>query len=245
MKDNLGDRIKQYEDAYRFHLISKMPVIIRLDGKAFHSYTKYCNKPYDDRIINCMRRTSIALCQNISNVKVAYTQSDEISLLLINYSNLNTQPFFNNNIQKIVSVAASIASVEFTLAYSDLFKDIKPAYFDARAFILPKEEVNNYFIWRQNDCRRNSILTAAQSQFSTKQLHGKNKLEMKQMLLSKNVDWENFSNKYINGTTIIKTFVNNRSKWTVDEYTPLFSKSKNYIEKYVNLSDKIEPTSMV
>ena len=240
MKDPLGDRMKQYENSYRFHLTEKLPVLIRLDGKAFHSYTKQCNKPYDDRIIECMRKASTILCQNISNVKLAYTQSDEISLLLINYTNINTQSYLKNNIQKIVSVAASIASVEFTLAYNNLFKTIKPAYFDARAFILPKEEVNNYFVWRQNDCRRNSILVAAQSQFSAKQLHGKNKLELKQMLLSKNVDWENFSNKYINGTTIIKTNINNRSKWIVDEFTPIFSKNKNYIEKYVNLLDKID-----
>lgn len=240
MKDALGDRMKQYENSYRFHLTEKLPVLIRLDGKAFHYYTKQCNKPYDDIIIDCMRKASTILCQSISNVKLAYTQSDEISLLLINYTNINTQSYLKNNIQKIVSVAASIASVEFTLAYNNLFKTIKPAYFDARAFILPKEEVNNYFVWRQNDCRRNSILVAAQSQFSAKQLHGKNKLELKQMLLSKNIDWENFSNKYINGTTIIKTNINNRSKWIVDEFTPIFSKNKNYIEKYVNLLDKID-----
>jgi len=234
MKDSFGDRMKQYEDSYRFKLPARMPVIIRLDGKSFHNYTKKCNKPYDDSIINCMRLTAKKLCEEISDVKVAFTQSDEISLLLINYTNLNTKAWFDNNIQKMASVSASIASVTFTSLSVNIFGVTKQAYFDARTFILPKEEVNNYFVWRQKDCIRNSISAAAQSQFSSQQLNGKSTAKMKEMLLSKNVDWDNFSNKYRNGSTVVKKEnANGRFKWTIDEETPVFSLNKDYINKYV------------
>lgn len=237
MQDFLGDRMKSYEDSFRFNLPKRMPVIIRLDGKAFHSYTKGCKKPYDDSLINCMANTTLALCEQIQGVAVAYTQSDEISLLLINYTELETQPWYKNNLQKITSVAASIASVNFTMQSNSIFGKIKPAYFDARAFVLPKEEVNNYFIWRQEDCRRNSLAAIAQSQFSQKELNGKKLKNMKDMLLNKGIDWDGFSTKYKNGLTVTKNILIKdnviRNKWVVDNEIPLFSNKTDYINKYI------------
>ena len=150
--DSLGDRMKSYEDAYRMHLPIRMPVILRVDGKAFHTYTKGCKKPVDQGLVDCMNDTAIALCKNIQGAQIAYVQSDEISILLNNYKTIDTQAWFENNVQKMVSISASIASVTFTensykiwgfhdnaegtgfegMGYTSPI--IKPAYFDSRVF---------------------------------------------------------------------------------------------------------------
>jgi tRNA(His) guanylyltransferase len=123
--------------------------------------------------------------------KVVYQQSDEISLLLTNNDKLTTEAWFDNNIQKISSVAASIATAKF----NDVMKNVLPqqdlATFDCRAWILPPEEVANYFLWRQLDAAKNSIAMVAQSQFSAKQLHKLNSKQMEVKLLEKGIDWNN------------------------------------------------------
>jgi hypothetical protein len=116
-KDNLGDRMKSYENITRTYLPSRMPIIIRIDGKAFHTFTKGFKKPFDDILMRAMEETAAALCRDIEGVKVAYTQSDEISLLITNNDTWETQPWFGNNLQKMVSVAASIATLAFNRAF--------------------------------------------------------------------------------------------------------------------------------
>src|ERR1700693_268482 len=101
MKDSLGDRIKQYESAYRTMLPMRMPVIIRVDGCHFHTYTKGCKRPVDDGLVEVMNLTAKYLCKNIQGCQMAYVQSDEISLLLNNYQTLDTQPWYDNNLQKM------------------------------------------------------------------------------------------------------------------------------------------------
>jgi tRNA(His) 5'-end guanylyltransferase len=176
-----------YEDCYRIKLPSKMPLIIRIDGCHFHSYTKKCKKPVDENLVECMNETAKYLCKNVHGTKLAYIQSDEISLLLTNFDKQNTQSYFDNNLQKIVSVTASLASSYFTSISSKIFGDIKLAQFDSRAFVLPKEEVNNYFIFRQQDAIRNSVQMLARSIFPHKECQNKN---CKQFLLP-----EHFVNK--------------------------------------------------
>src|SRR5687767_7520825 len=105
-KDSLGDRMKTFEDSFRNYLPIRMPVIMRIDGKAFHSYTKGCKKPFDENLIDVMNETAMYLCKNIQGTQLAYVQSDEISLLLNNYQTIDTQSWFENNIQKMVSVSA-------------------------------------------------------------------------------------------------------------------------------------------
>lgn len=165
MKDNkkysLGDRIKSsYEDPYRVNLSKRLPVILRLDGCHFHSYTRECKKPVDMDLIDCMNETAKYLCANIQGCQIAYVQSDEISLLLNNYKTFETQAWFDNNLQKMVSVSAAMASAIFTAeswriwGFNDYYNTnpiIKPAMFDCRAFIVPKEDVSNVFLWRQQD----------------------------------------------------------------------------------------------
>jgi len=154
-KISIGTRMKNnYEDRYRFKLTRRMPVIIRLDGKAFHTLTRNCQKPFDDLFNNAMIFVMSHLLGEFQGAKCGYQQSDEISILLTDFDALQTEAWFDYNIQKIASVSAGYASAWFTSHY---LNDGEIAVFDSRVFNIPKEEVCNYFIWRQKDWLRNSI----------------------------------------------------------------------------------------
>ena len=167
----LGDRMKDYENVNRFYLTRRMPLIIRIDGRAFHTFCRGLKKPYDRIFAESMQATTINLCKNIEGCKLAYTQSDEISLLLTDYDELETQAWFDKNLQKIVSISASLATLYFNKAFKDLSEEWCESYysawnnseeddkyydtlrksqfsatFDSRAFCLPKEEIANYYI---------------------------------------------------------------------------------------------------
>lgn len=219
--DSLGDRMKKnYEKRSQIKLIRRMPVIIRLDGRAFHTFTKGFKRPFDEELNRIMRETTIFLLEQIQGAKLAYTQSDEISILVTDYDYLETQAWFDNNIQKICSVSASIATCEFNKQYlqpwlknyyelaeysHEVEEMPKLANFDARCFNIPKEEVNNYFVWRQNDWIRNSIQMVAQSLYSHKELHGKGQIEQLGMIAREGIDWRNdYPLKWTHGNTCVK-----------------------------------------
>lgn len=269
-KDSLGDRMKSYEGISRIYLTKRMPVIIRIDGKAFHSFTKGFQRPFDEILIKAMQETAKYLCKNIMGCKIAYTQSDEISLLLEDYERVETQPWFENNLQKIVSVSASMATMAFNRAFADAvnerysyytginadewigsteefdklfdnyFAKIGTAMFDSRVFILPKEEVCNYFIWRQQDATRNSIQMVAQSLFSHRQLQNKNCDQLQEMMFQEhNINWNDYSTVYKRGSCVTKEqYTENdvaRSRWVVDTNIPIFTQDRNYIDRLVFL----------
>lgn len=253
--DSLGDRMKSYENIPRISLESKKPVIIRIDGKAFHSFTKGMKRPFDAVLISSMQRTAQALCTNIEGCKLAYTQSDEISLLLVDYERPETQAWFNNSLQKMVSVAASLATAAFNnefrremethgSEYYDketfirLNLKVGRATFDARAFTLPQEEVCNYFIWRQQDAMRNSVLSVAQSMYSPKIMHGKTCQVLKEMMVAEGKgDWNDYPTYQKRGTCIVKEQYDKegtmRSRWVPDLEIPVFTEDRDYIDKYV------------
>lgn len=269
-KDNLGDRMKSYENITRTYLPGRMPIIIRIDGKAFHTFTKGFKKPFDDILMRAMEETAAVLCRDIEGVKVAYTQSDEISLLITNNDTWETQPWFGNNIQKMASVAASIATLAFNRAFwhevNMLNNDYlntegterlnvycraveKGATFDARVFVLPADEVCNYFIWRQQDAIRNSIQSMGQAHFSHKELMNKSCENIKQMLVEKNLKWESIPVSCQRGICVIKkptkvkTQINmetmtymemTRNRWMVDDNIPLFWEDRKYIDCLFN-----------
>lgn len=228
-EDSLGDRIKfNYEDRAKTYLTRRTPVIIRLDGRAFHTFTRGCQKPYDDTIMESMIFTSDYLVKNIQGAKISYTQSDEISILVTDYDELDSNAWFDNGVQKICSNSASMASVNFTLRYNDFHRGYnyegklwRNAFFDSRCFNIPKEEVINYFRWRFIDWKRNSIAMAVQSEFSHKQLHGKSRSQQLEMLLETGIDWNEFNDQIKFGTTILKTgggFQNYAFDWMNDEH---------------------------
>jgi tRNA(His) guanylyltransferase len=200
MNDQLGTRMKtNYENISRYYLTRRTPVIMRLDGKAFHTLTRNCIKPFDIGFSYAMRQTAIKLCKEVQGTRFGYVQSDEISLMIADYDNLTTEPWFGYNIQKMTSIAASIASVEFTKHFG------QEGIFDCRVFNIPKEEVDNYFIWRQRDCIRNNILNMAQCLFYQKQIHGKNIDELQEMIFTTGNNWAKMLNSYKNGVLIMNT----------------------------------------
>jgi tRNA(His) guanylyltransferase len=246
--DNLGDRMKGYEDIWRNTLPERLPVIIRLDGRAFHSYTRDAERPYDQLLMNAMDNVAMELCGEAGNCVLAYIQSDEISLLLTQKSK-DSQPWFANNVQKMTSVSASLASVRMTLESPGVFlvkadkPVLRPAQFDARAFIIPPHEVVNYFIWRQQDWIRNSVQMLARAHYSHKQLDNKSQSDMHEMLHQKGVNWALLTPDQKNGRCVIKvdtptvipagpmkgeTII--RPKWTVDHNIPVFTQDRAYIE---------------
>lgn len=178
MKKSLGDRMKGYENVNRNYLIKRMPVVVRLDGKAFHTYTRGCDKPYDEQLHEVRQSTLQHLCENIQGCIIGYSQSDELSLVLKDWQTFTTSAWFDNNLQKIVSVSASMCTMFWNRGVFHDFVSTGEseidynAIFDSRAFNVPKEEVVNYLIWRQQDWERNSIQMLGQSLYSQKQLHG-------------------------------------------------------------------------
>lgn len=242
MIDKMGDRFKAYENCYRIYLPKRQAVIVRVDGRAFHSFTKGFARPYDIVFAVAMHQTALKLAENISSCKFAYTQSDEITLVLTDYENINTEPWFSNNLQKIVSISAAMASIFFKESFNksieeeyvdhylngkigdekyQLLMKHSEAYnnklcvFDSRAFIIPREEIVNCLYWRQTDCIRNSIQLLGQANFSHNQLQGKNCNEIQEMLWQeKNINWANEPNWFKNGVAIYKKPMN------VEHYLP-------------------------
>lgn len=275
-KTTLGDRMKNnYENITRYYLTRRMPVIIRVDGRSFHTFTKGFKKPFDDVLVKTMQDTMKYLCENVQGCVLGYTQSDEISLVLTDYAELTTDAWFGNNLQKMCSVSASMATLTFNKAFNDnivkyidnnldadcgVTKDLteytkilinarnKGAMFDSRVFTIPKEEVCNALIWRQQDATRNSIQSVGQANFSQKELHGKSCNDIQDMLmLQKGINWNDYSTTLKRGSCCIKADdslteydeVGNicgytkRSKWVIDNEIPIFTQDRNYVEKLI------------
>lgn len=194
----LGDRMKAYEAATRLTLPRRTYTIVRVDGRAFHSLLRRAEKPFDAAFMRAMELTAVALCREMSGTAFAYTQSDEISVLLADFGSVHAEPWFGGTVQKMASLAASVATAEFALARaadSDGWSVLGlRATFDARVFTVPDPvEVANYFVWRQRDCLRNSVSMAAQAHFSAKRLHGLNGSQMQELLWQeKGVNWSQY-----------------------------------------------------
>lgn len=273
-KTTLGDRMKNnYENISRYYLTRRTPVIIRIDGKAFHTFTRGFKKPFDDILVKTMQDTMKYLCENIQGCVLGYTQSDEISLVLTDYAELTTDAWFGNNLQKMCSVSASMATLAFNKAFtrniSKQFKRLyteyldekdasyiealeiamnKGAMFDSRVFTIPREEVCNYFLWRQQDSTRNSIQSVGQANFSQKELHGKSCNDIQDMLMTqKGINWNDYATTLKRGSCCIKVDdsltkydeVGNisdyiqRSKWVIDNEIPIFTQDRNYVERLI------------
>ena len=226
--DDLGRRMKEYyEQIPKTKLMRRCPVIIRIDGKAFHSFTKGFKRPFDDFLIESMQQTMKYLCENIQGCVLGYHQSDEISLVLVDYQKLTSDAWFDYEVQKICSIAASMATMIFNkifekncIEYSrvvpntELGREVMDAYskavekgamFDARCFNIPKEEVTNYIYWRQLDATRNSIQMVGQANFSHKELHGKSCNQIQDMLMTqKKINWNDFPVYQKRGSCCIK-----------------------------------------
>jgi len=226
MRTSIGDRMKNnYENRYRFKLTRRMPVIIRLDGKAFHTLTRKCAKPFDESFGNTMVFVMGTLLGEIHGAKCGYQQSDEISILVTDFDTLQTDAWFDYNVQKMASVSAGYASARFT---SHWCYAGNIAVFDSRVFNVPKEEVCNYFVWRQKDWIRNSVQMLAQSHFSHNELHCKKQVDMHEMLHGIGVNWAKLEPQWKNGVFIYK---NERTFTRSDDV--IFTEDRIAIERYL------------
>lgn len=173
-KDPLGDRMKSlYENATRHYLPERTYTIVRCDGRSFSSYTRGLDKPFDLALMEAMKDTTRFLCSEISGCLLGYVQSDEISLLMVDFAKEQTQAWFGGNLQKVVSVSASLAAGRFNRVYQHPKRPDALASFDARVFTIEDAvEVANYFKWRQDDAIRNAVSMVGQANFSHRELHG-------------------------------------------------------------------------
>lgn len=230
--DDLDVRMKTfYEQIPKTKLMRRCPVAIRIDGKAFHTFTTGFHKPFDEVLIKSMQETMKYLCENIQGCVLGYTQSDEITLILVDYKKLTSSAWFDYEVQKLCSIAASMATMAFNKAFVKEVKkysfelsvgihtdeerrllDIydkaidKGAMFDARCFNIPKEEVTNLCYWRQDDASRNSIQMVGQANFSHKELHKKSRNDIQDMLMTqKGINWNDFPTYQKRGSCCIKT----------------------------------------
>ena len=221
VNDELGKRMKTYyEQIPQTKLMRRTPVAIRIDGKAFHTFTRSFDKPFDEILVNSMYNTMKYLCENIQGCVLGYTQSDEITLILVDYKKLNSSAWFDYEVQKMCSIAASMATMAFNkyfyqeaLEWYNKMKPIaladeqavvarlqvykqaaeKGAMFDARCFNIPKEEVTNLLYWRQVDAARNSIQMVARAYFSHAECQDKNTTDLQEMLFQKHgINWNDY-----------------------------------------------------
>lgn len=262
--DNLGTRMKTfYEQVSKTRLVRRMPVAIRLDGKAFHTFTRGMNKPFDAVLIKSMQQTMMYLCNNIQGCVFGYTQSDEITLILIDYQTLESSAWFDYEVQKLCSVAASMATLQFNrvfrmnvktwerehhdlvmtsdhdAAYAERLEDKIDigAMFDARCFNIPKEEVCNLVYWRQLDAMRNSVQMVGQANFSHKELQGKSCAMIRDMLQDKDgvKSWEEYSIMEQRGTAAYK----DGRLWTMDTEMPILKgEDRNYVDKHIYVGEE-------
>ena len=231
--DELGKRMKEYyESIPKTKLMRRCPVVVRIDGKNFHTFTRGFHKPFDAVLIKSMQETMKYLCENIQGCVLGYTQSDEITLILVDYKNLNSSAWFDYEVQKMCSISASMATMAFNkffeqnvFEFDNLlpskigmderdFRNIAQSYevavnkgamFDARVFNIPKEEVTNLVYWRQLDATRNSIQMVGQANFSHKELQNKSCNMIQDMLMNeKDINWNDFPTSQKRGTCCIK-----------------------------------------
>lgn len=231
---DLAKRMKKYEAVQKGVLMTRTPVIIRIDGKAFHTFTRGFQRPFDEVLINAMQETTKYLCENIQGCVLGYTQSDEISLVLVDYQRFETSAWFDYEIQKMCSIAASMATMTFNKCFEKNVNDWigknapgfhevwrnpedeklyhaylnayeKGAMFDARVFNIPKEEVTNCIYWRQLDASRNSIQMVGQANFSHNELQDKSCNRIQDMLMTqKNINWNDFPVYLKRGSCCVK-----------------------------------------
>lgn len=263
---DLEIRMKTYENVPKNKLMRRCPVVIRLDGCHFKSFTKGFDKPFDNVFMKSMQETMKYLCENVQGCVMGYAQSDEITLILVDYEHFNSEAWFDNEVEKICSVTAGMASMVFNRIFYEnasefvsekgyphvqMLKNEKlinaykraqkqGAYFDARCFNIPKEEVANLIYWRQCCGRRNAIQAAGCAYFSNDELLNKNGDEIIKMLKEKGIEWSAYSNDAAWGSCCVRNNrpgimpdgrrvhymydKNKRAKaWIIDHHIPVFT----------------------
>lgn len=257
VKDSLGDRIKsKFEDVSRFYIPQRTYGIVRVDGKAFHTFTRGLERPFCPELTEALDTAAMALAKEMMGCKLAYGQSDEYSFVFTDLDKDESEMWFSGNIQKISSISASFFTAHFNEAWRQVCPRtgygpavVKLAAFDARVFVIPnRQDVFQYLIWRQLDATRNSLNMLASCHFSHKELQSKDASAMHEMLHEKGINWNNQPSSFKRGRVIRRVpnkrtveYTHKKTKelkhqeieemaWTVDDKTPVFTREKAYLE---------------
>ena len=212
-KNELTKRMKEnYELRSRHFFPRRTYVLARIDGRSFHTWTRGLDKPYDKPLMECMDAAAVELCKEVAGVRLAFVQSDEISLLLTDFEDVSSQAWFDNCQNKIESITASIATMAFNLKVIEFNREAttklgltkRPnAMFDSRAWIIPDPiEVENYFVDRQKDAERNSVTLLASNYASHKQLHGKSVSDRHEVIHTAGDNWAKHPARFKHGGII-------------------------------------------
>lgn len=267
----LEARMRAYEAVSKTTLVRRTPVIIRIDGRAFHTFTSGFQKPFDRVLMQAMQDTMKSLAENIEGCKFGYTQSDEITLVLTDYETIKTGAWFDYEVEKMVSISASMATLYFNRAFAKRVDEYAQqvgddekakrqlsvykfamgvgAMFDSRAFSVPKDDVCNNLIFRQQDATRNSIEMVGQAYFSQLELNGVNTDRIQDMLFTKKgINWNDFPTDCKRGSCTYRVHMEksvpnprnpaemvtvSRNPWILDTEPPIFARDRNFIEKYL------------
>ncbi len=205
MNDSLGDRMKEYERAEAGRrLMPLLPAVARLDGRAFHSFVRGLERPYDKRLSDLMLDTAVVLVRE-SNAVVGYTQSDEITLAWVQ-EEYDSQIFFDGRVQKMTSTLAALCSAHFNRrlpAFLPAEYAERLPVFDCRVWSVPNlEEAANTFLWRELDATKNSVSMAARALYDHAAIHDKSGAEMQEMLWQKGVNWNDYPAFFKRGTFV-------------------------------------------
>ncbi len=219
---------QDYEDALRLVLPRRAYVVIRIDGRGFHTFTKNLERPYSRQLADALDQAAIGLCQEMIGCRFAYGQSDEYSFLLTDFEKENAALWFDGNVQKMVSVSASL----FTAYFNRALPSDKIAAFDARVLLISRrEEVQKYFLWRQLDASANSLNMLASAHYSHSELVGKSNTEKHEMLHAKGVNWAKQPPDFKRGRVVLRTADGNG--WGTDIAIPVFNRDTEYLEKLI------------
>lgn len=211
---SLGERIKGYERASAHQLTPNSSVIIRVDGRAFHTYTRGMNRPFDQHLMDSMVLAAEQTAAEMQGFKLGYTQSDEATFLLTDFDRHDTLGWFGYDLSKLISISASL----FTMYFNRRHIVKQTAVFDSRAFVVPELDVPNTFVWRQKDWERNSLQMLARSHFSHKELLGKNRTQMHDMLHRVGVNWAtDLTAQQKNGTFVLRDGTIHHLVWAYED----------------------------
>lgn len=259
---DLANRMKEYEKRNQYYLQKRTPVAIRVDGRSFHTFTKGFKRPFDDILVKTMQGTAKYMCENIQGAKFAYVQSDEITIILVDYDTLETDCWFNYRTDKLCSIAASMATMAFnkffaknannyyldyidnrhvtvedTIYFDKLSAAIeKGAMFDARCFNIPKEEVTNLIYWRQLDASRNSVEMVGRAYFSHNELMNKSCSNIQDMLMKEfSINWNDYPTYLKRGSACLK---NINGGWFIDLDMPMLKgENRSYVDNLIYVGE--------
>jgi tRNA(His) 5'-end guanylyltransferase len=225
MKDDLGRRMKQdYEDALRLFVPRRSYVVVRIDGRSFHQFTKKLERPYSRPLADALDVAAIALCGEMTGCRFGYGQSDEYSFLLTDFEREDSPLWFDGNVQKIVSVSASF----FTAHFNQAFRAERPASFDSRVMVMSRRsEAEKYFLWRQLDASANSLNMLASAHYPHTELVNRSADQKHELLFAKGINWAKQPSDFKRGRVVRQR---TGGGWEADLSIPVFNRDRSYLQ---------------